>query len=257
MLLAKLENKIRDLGLKSGDKVLVSSDLLNFFIQIKKTNNQITINNIIDILLKIIGKNGTILFPTFNWDFCKGKEFDPKKSRSMTGSLSSAALKRKEFKRSRNPIYSFAVAGKDRDYICRLKHKACFGLDSPLGYLIEKKAKNLSIGLDYKDGFTFVHVVEELVGVDYRYNKKYSGITIINKKKKLEIYSMYVRDLSLNLVTVINKELDKILLRKKLLLKNNFYKIKMTMIDINKTFKILSNDLKNKGILIQTKKLKP
>jgi len=31
----------------------------------------------------------------------------------------------------------------------------------------------------------------------------------------------------------------------------------MTMIDINKTFKILSNDLKNKGILIQTKKLKP
>ena len=112
MLLAKLENKIRDLGLKSGDKVLVSSDLLNFFIQIKKTNNQITINNIIDILLKIIGKNGTILFPTFNWDFCKGKEFDPKKSRSMTGSLSSAALKRKEFKRSRNPIYSFAVAGK-------------------------------------------------------------------------------------------------------------------------------------------------
>ena len=68
---------------------------------------------------------------------------------------------------------------------------------------------------------------------------------------------MYVRDLSLNLVTVINKELDKILLRKKLLLKNNFYKIKMTMIDINKTFKILSNDLKNKGILIQTKKLKP
>jgi aminoglycoside 3-N-acetyltransferase len=235
MLLAKLENKIRDLGLKSGDKVLVSSDLLNFFIQIKKTNNQITINNIIDILLKIIGKNGTILFPTFNWD----------------------ALKRKEFKRSRNPIYSFAVAGKDRDYICRLKHKACFGLDSPLGYLIEKKAKNLSIGLDYKDGFTFVHVVEELVGVDYRYNKKYSGITIINKKKKLEIYSMYVRDLSLNLVTVINKKLDKILLRKKLLLKNNFYKIKMTMIDINKTFKILSNDLKNKGILIQTKKLKP
>ncbi len=253
MALAELEKKIKELGLKSGDKILVTSDLLNFFIQTKKIKKQISLNEIINILFKIIGKNGTILFPTFNWDFCKSKKFDNKKSRSMTGSLSSAALNRKEFRRSKNPIYSFAVAGKDRDYICQLKHKKCFGLDSPFGYLIKNNAKNLCIGIDYKDGFTFVHVVEELIGVNYRYQKKYSGISIVNKKKKLEVVSMYVRDMSLNLVTVINKKLDRILVRRKLLTKNKFHKIQMTMININKTFKILLNDLKNKGTLIKTK----
>ena len=50
-----------------------------------------------------------ILFPTFNWDFCKGKSFNYNNTRSMTGSLSNVALKRPDFKRSKNPIYSFAV----------------------------------------------------------------------------------------------------------------------------------------------------
>jgi len=255
MSLVKLKSKIKKLGVKSGDKVLVKSDLLNFFIQEKKKINKISLNDIIDVLLKIIGKNGTLLFPTFNWDFCKGKEFNPKKSRSMTGSLSNIALKRKEFKRSKNPIYSFAVAGKDRNYICELKHKNCFGLDSPFGYLIKKKAKNLCIGIDYKDGFTLVHAVEELIGVNYRYHKNFSGISIENKKKMLGTYTMYVRDLSSNLVTVINKKLDNILIKKKILSKNNFFKIGMELVDINKTFKILYNDLKNNGNLITTKKI--
>jgi len=173
----------------------------------------------------------------------------------MTGSLSNIALKRKEFKRSKNPIYSFAVAGKDRNYICELKHKNCFGLDSPFGYLIKKKAKNLCIGIDYKDGFTLVHAVEELIGVNYRYHKNFSGISIENKKKMLGTYTMYVRDLSSNLVTVINKKLDNILIKKKILSKNNFFKIGMELVDINKTFKILYNDLKNNGNLITTKKI--
>ena len=66
--------------------------------------------------------------------------------------------------------------------ISKIKHKSCFGLLSPFGYLIQNNAKNLFIGMDYKDGLTFVHVAEEQVKVKYRYFKSYEG-NIINKNK--------------------------------------------------------------------------
>ena len=60
----------------------------------------------------------------------------------MAGSMGSFALKRKDFRRTKNPIYSFAVTGKDKDYLCNLNHNNCFDFDSPFGYLIKNHAKN-------------------------------------------------------------------------------------------------------------------
>ena len=60
---------------------------------------------------------------------------------SLSGSLGNFALKRKDFSRTQNPIYSFAVTEKDKDLICSLEHKSCFGLDSPFGYLIKSNGK--------------------------------------------------------------------------------------------------------------------
>ena len=149
------------MGLRSGDKIIVTSDALKLLIYLKKNKIKYTLNNLIDDLIKIVGKKGNILFPTFNWDFCKGKSFNYNNTRSMTGSLSNVALKRPDFKRSKNPIYSFAVWGNNQFKICNLNHQSCFGLSSPFGYLIKNNAKNLCIGMNYRDGFTFVHVAEE------------------------------------------------------------------------------------------------
>ena len=77
----------------------------------------------------------------------------------------------KDFNRSKNPIYSFTIYGKDKNKISSMQHKSCFGFDSPFGYLIKNKGKNLFIDIDYKEAFTFVHVAEEKIGVNYRYIK--------------------------------------------------------------------------------------
>lgn len=257
MISLTLEEKFKTLGVKPGDSILVTSDILKFLINLKKNKIRFDLNDFIDLLLNKVGSKGNILFPTFNWDFCKGKNFNYISSKSMTGSLSKIALKRKDFKRSRNPIYSFAVAGKDQDLICSLKHKSCFGLDSPFGYLIKHKGKNLCIGMDYKDGFTFVHVAEELVGVNYRYHKKYSGFNTYKKKKKLfETYQMYVRDLSMKVETKISAKLDKILIKKKAYDKKLFYGTSLILIDINTAYNTMVKDIKGKGHLVFPKKIK-
>ena len=69
--------------------------------------------------------------------------------------------------------------------------------------------------MNFRDAFTFVHVVEQKIGVNYRYFKTYNGNIIEKNKKKKMSYNMYVRDLSLNLETKINKKLEKILKKNK------------------------------------------
>ena len=244
------------IDIEQGDKILVNSSIVKLMIELKKNSKKFDANLVIDSLINKIGPSGTLMFPTFNWDYCKGEDFDYYKTQSRTGSLSNFALKRKDFQRSKNPIYSFAVTGKDQDYVCNLNHNSCFSLDSPFGYLIKNHGKNLFIGIDYTEGFTFDHVAEETVGVNYRYFKNFSGFyTDRFKKKKNVNYKMYVRDLSLNVVTGINEKFEEILSKNKAYKKKNINGIRFTLIDINKAYEAMVNDLKLKGGLIYPKKV--
>ena len=129
-----MKNLFAEVNLSTGDTVMVSSDVLKIMIHNKKSKNKIDIDSIIDMIIEKISHKGTLLFPTFNWDFCSGKDFDYKKTLSQCGTLSNIALKRSDFKRTKNPIYSFAVTGKDKDFFCNMPHRDSFSFDSPLGY---------------------------------------------------------------------------------------------------------------------------
>ena len=250
------ENIIEQINIVSGDKLLVSSSILKLLMKLKKKNEKFNPNIIIDSLINKIGSSGTLMFPAFNWNFCKGKDFYYNKTLSMTGSLSNFALKRKDFKRTKNPIYSFAVTGKDKDYICNLNHTNCFGLNSPFGYLIKNHGKNLFIDIDYKEGFAFDHVAEETVGVDYRYFKNFSGFYIDKFKNKTRVnYRMYVRNLSLNVVTAIDKKLDEVLTKNNAYEKENSNGIRFILIDLYKAYELMLRDLKSRDGLIYAKKI--
>lgn len=255
MFSKQIKSKLRFLGLRSGDKVLITSDILELLIYLKKNKINYSLNNLIDDLIQIIGKKGNIFFPTFNWNFCKGKIFNYETTKSMTGSLSNLALRRPDFKRSKNPIYSFVVWGKNKEKICNLNHTSCFGLSSPFGFLIKNNAKNLFIGMNYRDGFTFVHVAEEKIGVKYRYFKKYNGFIIKKNKKKKISCKMYVRDLNLNLETKIHKNLDKILENKKNIINKKYFGTSFSLIRIKEAYNIMLKDLKKDKKIVYTKKI--
>ena len=65
--------------------------------------------------------------------------------------------------------------------ICIIK---TVSLDSPFGYYKEK-AKNLFLNLHYRiGGFPFVHVVEQEVGVKYRFKKDFTSNYIDKEEGK-------------------------------------------------------------------------
>lgn len=67
------ENKFKKildyLGIKKKDKLLVNSNTLNLMI---KHKDKTLPNKILDILIERVTPEGTLLFPTYNWDFCNG-----------------------------------------------------------------------------------------------------------------------------------------------------------------------------------------
>ena len=240
----KLKDYLNSIKIKKGDKILLSSDILRILIKFRK-KNFINPNTIINTLIEQIGKDGTLLVPTYNWDFCKGIDFNYYKTKSHTGSLGDICMKRKDFTRSRNPIYSFAVFGKDQKKICEMQHKSCFGLDSPFGYLIKNKGKNVFIGIDYKKAFSFAHVAEEVAGVEYRYLKNFKGVYIDSlKNKKIETYKMYVRKSNLVKSTLIRDSFDNILIKNNIYIKSFFDEIYFSSVDIYNTHRIMVEDIK-------------
>lgn len=252
------EKIFKSLGIIENDVIFISSNLLKLSIKKRDKILNFEISEIINGLIKIIKNNGTIIVPTFNWNFCRGLGFHYKKTLSNSGSLGNYVLSRPDFLRTQNPIYSFCVYGKDEKYLADLKHKSCFEFNSPFGYMVKKNAKNLYIDIDniYRDSFTLCHVAEQKVGVNYRYIKKFKGKYVNqNLSKKNAVYSMYVRKLNLKIRTGVNPKIKDELNKENSYLEKNIDGINFKIVNMRNAYNIMENSLKNKGNIIFKEKL--
>ena len=252
----KFEKYLRDIGVKKADNILVSSNLLKILIKKKRDFLRFNPNDILDALISVVGRSGTILIPTYNWDFCKGLGFHYKKTPSNSGTLGNFALKRKDFERTKNPIYSFAVYGKNKKYLTNLKNRSCFDLKSPFGFLIKNKGKNIFIDINdiYIDAFTFMHVAEQEVGVNYRFLKTFSG-NYIHKDARFKNakFKMFVRKLEQK-TRRINPKIKKELCLRKAYFKKIINNIEFINIKMDVAHKIIKDDLnKNNKLIISEK----
>lgn len=201
----KLKELASHFGLNKGDKVYVTSDVKGLLYDLMHHEDDTDLNILIDAIIDIIGPEGTLVFPTFNWSFCGGTPFDYYKTPAKTGSLCKIALARDDFKRTKHPIYSFCVWGKDKDVLCAMENKSSFGNDSPFAYMVEHGYRNLFIDKDLQHSFVFVHYVEQSVGhLHYRYLKDFTAdYTDENGITEKRTYDMNVRDLDMDVENVI------------------------------------------------------
>lgn len=203
---------IKSADISKGDTVYLVSDITKLGLEAYKKGERLDMNKIIDELMDMVGEEGNLLFPVFSWDFCRGKGFDIRNTKSTCGSLTEVARKRPEFKRTKHPMYSFMVWGKDQDYLCSLENVDSWGEDTIFEWLDTVDAKCLSLGVHTLYGFTGSHHMEQKVGVTYRYNKYFTGEYTDEKgETSTRTYSMYVRDLEINALEIDEKPLGKIM----------------------------------------------
>ena len=242
----KLRELATHLNLKKGDNVFVTSDVKQLLYDCVSHEDETDLNILIDGIIDIIGEDATLVFPTFNWSFCKGTPFDYYKTPCKTGSLGKFALKRDDFKRTRHPIYSFAVWGKGKEELCAMDNKSSFGADSPFTYFTENHFINLFIDKDCQHSFVYVHYVEEQNGpVPYRYLKDFTAdYTDEAGSTRTATYSMNVRDLDMDVEILIypyEPEMEKKGILKRFYINDIEYKL----IDMAAAYPIIADDVKN------------
>ena len=110
----KLKDIPKYFGISKGDSVWVASDMTALIYTCMENDDDTDLNVLIDSIIEILGPEGTLLIPVFNWDFCKGKPFDIRKTPCRTGSLGKIALKRKDFLRRSSQILYLYIQPKKK-----------------------------------------------------------------------------------------------------------------------------------------------
>ena len=214
-----IRDALKSVGLKRDDTVLVHSDST----VIREISN-LTWGESLDLLkecfLNIIGNNGTLVVPTFNWDFCKGQTYDHDETRSQVGMFSNNILFDDHSLRSLHPIYSFAAIGPSAISLFADISNSSFGENSVFHRLYQQNAKMVLFN-SYAD-FAFVHYVEQVKKVKYRYLKYFTGSLRRNGITEVDTFDFNVRKKS-DTTKFNNKGLHKLLIDSK--------KMKKTMID--------------------------
>ena len=242
----KLKDLAGQLHLKKGDNVYVTSDVKQLLYDCMQHEDDTDLNILIDGIISIIGEDASLVFPTFNWAFCKGEPYDHYRTPCKTGSLGKLALKRDDFSRTRHPIYSFAVWGRDKEALCALDNKSSFGPDSPFAYMVDHGYRNLFIDKDTQHSFVFVHYAEESSGlVPYRYLKDFTAdYTDASGNKRRATYSMNVRNLGMDVENTILPLEDEFIEKG---IEEKFYVngIEYKLIELKQSHPIIVNDVIN------------
>ena len=182
--------KLEKVDIRKGDVIYVPS-----FTPILGNAENI-IDDTIDALIEVVGVGGTIVMPTFNWDYCKGEVFDPETSPSQVGVLTEMFRKRTSVLRSITPPWcTFAATGKLAKEIVGIKGTSPFGRDSILEFLYEINAKYVLLGCLYNESVVHLHWLEERFEVPYRYWKQFKGQVKIKGELVKNISYMYARRL--------------------------------------------------------------
>ncbi len=200
-----LKSRWRSSGIESGDILLLHSNILRTLRILKQKGFQPSVKILLESFINSVGKDGTLLFPLFNFDFVKGIAFDMKSTKSHMGALSEAARNYPKAVRTGHPVYSFCAIGRLSHKFSGVDNVSGYGIDSPFGILRKLDGKVAVLDVEENLSMTFHHHVEEMMSVPYRYMKNFTG-NYINLKglKEEKTYSIYVRNLEKNVQTELD-----------------------------------------------------
>jgi len=189
---------LRAVGIQKSGIVLVHSDAI-IAAQFPPMSAEERVEQLIAAIQAAVGESGTLVMPAFSYSFAKGKPFDVLHTPSVVGMVSERFRTLPDVCRSSDPLFSLACRGPLAQELCAIPIGECFGPKSAFAALHRMNAQIVDLGCSLSRGGTFVHYVETVRGVDYRYNKIFSGALVSPSGEAHECSVTYnVRDLTRN-----------------------------------------------------------
>ena len=189
-------------GLRAGDVCFVHSGLREFGTP-KRLGRTRLLEAMAAVFMEVVGPEGTLVFPTFTYSYCDGQIFDIDRTPTKMGVLNEYFRSRPDVRRSNHPLFSVAAWGKHRDRIINVGDDS-FAEDSVFGRIRDLGGKLVFFGVPF-GVCTFVHCIEQALGVPYRYFKEFFGTRIVKGVAGESKCTFYVRQLDTNVTTDLGR----------------------------------------------------
>ena len=178
---ADILSGLRELGLQSGDRVLVHSSMAALG-QVEGGPDAV-----IEALIEAVGEEGMVVVPTFA---CK-PPFDRRNSATPLGAIPDRLWRRPDAERSLHPTHSVAAVGKGAEKLIRDHEKAptAYAEGTPYHTLATTGGKILLLGVD-QDRNTTLHTAEALSGAPYLSDIKGSYIDDSGQRITIPVAAM-------------------------------------------------------------------
>lgn len=183
---------LNNLGIQPGDGLLVHS-ALQFL-----GKPQGGVEMYAEALQNVIGPEGTIAVPTFNFDFARGEDYDPATAPAIKmGVFSEHVRQLPDVLRSTHPMQSLGLLGGKAAALAALDTPCAFDDGSAFDRMLDLDFKLLLLGANIQ-AVSMIHHSEQRANVPYRYWKDFSGRILRDGTWGEHTYRMFVRDLEID-----------------------------------------------------------
>ncbi|MEC4566069.1 AAC(3) family N-acetyltransferase [Paenibacillus sp. CMAA1739] len=182
-------NKLKEVGAHECDVLFVHTDVAFGIINPGLKRKQY-LGCLYEILQEL--NVGTLVFPAFTFSFCNKEIYDVKNSRTFMGALNEYIRNQPGVVRSIDPILSMISAG-DKANLFDHIGKNSLGINSAYDILHQQEnVKFLFFGAEIGECFTYIHYVEDIMRVPYRFDMSFSGAIIDEEGNRFEDeYKLY------------------------------------------------------------------
>jgi aminoglycoside N3'-acetyltransferase len=185
-------NILRTIGIQAGDGLMIHSAIQFLGRPIGG------IGMYLDAIQTVIGSDGNLAVPTFNFAFARGEPFDPQNTPSEgMGAFSEYVRQHPAAQRTLHPMQSLAVLGHYADDLAQRDTLSAFDSGSPFDRMLELDFKLILLGADIQYS-AMIHYSEQRANVPYRYWKDFTGQVKTPMGWQERTYRMFVRDLDLD-----------------------------------------------------------
>jgi aminoglycoside 3-N-acetyltransferase len=164
---------------------------LNFGIPNRELKNKGIMEEMLKVLKALNVK--TICMPTYTFSYPNGKVYNPQESKSRMGVFNEFFRVQEGVIRSNDPLMSVALLGEDKGLAYDISTHST-SENSTFDLLHHRDhVKFLFLGAQLYECFTYMHYLEWLYSVDYRYIRAFKGKSVIDGREVENEYDLFVR----------------------------------------------------------------
>lgn len=163
---------LREIGAADCETLFIHSDI-TFGMPEKDLRRTDYVKGLYGAIEEIGVKN--LIVPTFTYSFCNHEDFDVRNSRTSMGALNEFIRKQPGRYRTLDPLLSLSVPCGLKERFCHLSNHS-LGEGSGLDVVHHMDGvKFLFFGARQGECFTYLHYVEKMLDVPYRYDQEFHG----------------------------------------------------------------------------------